>query len=56
VKCPPGIGIDDGAAVLFEGQQVIEVVTSRPAAKAYQVKLEENGQIIEELLETRYLC
>ena len=52
---PPGVGIDDGAAVLFEGQQVIEVVTSRPAAKAYQVKLED-GQIVEESIETRYLC
>ena len=54
-ELPPGFGIDDGAAVLFEGQHVIEVVTSRPAAKAYQVKLED-GQIIEESIKTRYLC
>jgi dipeptidase E len=54
-ELPPGIGIDDGAAVLFEGQKVVEVVSSRPAAKAYQVKLEEDGQIAEEPLETRYL-
>lgn len=54
-ELPPGIGIDDGAAVLFEGQQVVEVVSSRPAAKAYQVKLEKDGQISEEPLETRYL-
>lgn len=54
-ELPPGIGIDDGAAVLFEGQQVVEVVSSRPEAKAHQVKLEEDGQIAEEPLETRYL-
>lgn len=53
-EIPPGVGIDDGAAVLFEGQKVIEVVTSRPAAKAYQVKLED-GQIIEESIKARYL-
>jgi dipeptidase E len=55
-ELPFGIGIDDGAAVLFEEQQVIEVVASRPAAKAYQIKREEDGQIIEEPLKTRYLC
>jgi dipeptidase E len=54
-KLPPGIGIDDGAAVLFEGQQIIEVVASRPAAKAYRVKRGNEGQVIEEPLETRYL-
>jgi dipeptidase E len=54
-ELPSGIGIDDGAAVLFEGQQVVEVVSSRPAAKAYQVKLEKDGQIAEEPLKTRYL-
>jgi len=54
-ELPPGIGIDDGAAVLFEEQQIIEVVSSRPAAKAYQVKLEGDGQIAEEPLKARYL-
>jgi dipeptidase E len=56
VELPLGIGIDDGVAVLFEGQQVIEVVASRPAAKAYQIKREEDGHVIEEPLETKYLC
>jgi dipeptidase E len=54
-ELPLGIGIDDGAAVLFHGQKMIEVVASRPAAKAYQLKRDQDGQIIEELLETRYL-
>lgn len=55
-ELPPGIGIDDGAAVLFEEQQIVEVVTSRTTAKAYQVKLEEDGQVSEEPLEARHLC
>ncbi|MBE9171370.1 peptidase E [Pleurocapsales cyanobacterium LEGE 06147] len=54
-ELPPGVGIDDGAAVLFEGQEIVEVVASRPAAKAYQVKLEKNGQVVEEPLTIRYL-
>ncbi|MBE9013530.1 peptidase E [Pseudanabaenaceae cyanobacterium LEGE 13415] len=55
-ELPPGIGIDDGAAVLFEGQQIVEVVASKPTAKAYRVKLGDDGQIAEESLETKYLC
>ena len=53
-QLPPGIGIDDGAAVLFEGKQIIEVVASRAEATAYEVKLE-NKQIIENSIATRYL-
>jgi dipeptidase E len=53
-QLPPGIGIDDGAAVLFEGKQIIEVVASRAEATAYQVKLE-NEQIIENPISARYL-
>jgi len=54
-ELPPGIGIDDGAAVLFEGQKIVEVVASRAGANAYRVKLE-SGQIIEELLEAKLLA
>ena len=53
-RIPSGIGIDDGAAVLFEGQQIIEVVASRPKAKAYKVKLEE-GELMEQSIAARYL-
>jgi dipeptidase E len=53
-ELPPGIGIDDGSAVLFEGQKIVEVVASRAGANAYRVKLE-SGQIIEELLEAKLL-
>lgn len=55
-ELPPGIGIDDGAAVLFKEQEIVEVVTSRTTAKAYQVKLKEDGQISEEPVEARCLC
>jgi dipeptidase E len=54
-ELPPGIGIDDGAAVLFEEQQIIEVVASKTTAKAYRVK-KEDGQISEEPVEARCLC
>jgi dipeptidase E len=53
-ELPSGIGIDDGAAVLFENRQIVEVVSSRATASAYRVKIED-GQITEEQLETRYL-
>lgn len=53
-QLPAGIGIDDGAAVLFKGQQIVEVVASRPEAKAYKVELK-NGEIIEKPIAARYL-
>lgn len=42
-QLPSGIGIDDGAAVLFEDEQLTEVVVSQPQARAYRVTLESNG-------------
>jgi hypothetical protein len=53
-EIPAGVGIDDGAAVLFEGQQVVEVVSSRITSKAYQVSLD-NDRVVEQELLTRYL-
>jgi dipeptidase E len=50
------IAIGGGAAVLFQGQQIVEVVASKPTAKAYQIKRGNDGQVVEEPLETRYLC
>jgi len=47
---PPGIAIDDGAAVRFEGTEPAEVVTARPGATAYRV-----GADGEEPLEARTL-
>lgn len=53
-KLPNGIGIDDDAAVLFEEQQIVEVVASKPTANAYRVELR-HEEIYEEPLPTRYL-
>jgi peptidase E len=35
---PPGYAADDGAALLFEGQQVADLVASRPRARGYRVE------------------
>ena len=51
---PAGIGIDDGVAVLFEGQKLAEAVASRPNAKAYQVQLKD-GKVVESSLPIRQL-
>ncbi|MDQ4070538.1 MAG: peptidase E, partial [Actinomycetota bacterium] len=34
-RLPPGYGVDDGAAVHFAGTERVEVVSSRPSARAY---------------------
>jgi dipeptidase E len=47
---PPGIAIDDFAAVRFEGTELTEVLTTRKGARAYRVS--RDG---EELLEARLL-
>ena len=51
---PAGIGVDDGVAVLFEGEEIAEAVATRQGAKAYSVQLE-NKQIVEAPIETRML-
>ncbi len=35
---PGGYGVDDGAALVFHGTELTEVVTSRPDARAYRVE------------------
>jgi len=40
---PPGIAIDDGAAVLFNGTELAEVVASREGATAYRVSPGRDG-------------
>jgi dipeptidase E len=51
---PPGYAADDGAALHFVGGRLREVVTSRPEAGAYRVRLK-NGRVVERRLPTRYL-
>jgi peptidase E len=51
---PAGYAAEDGAALRFVGAELVEVVASRPEARAY--KLEQRGnQVIETRLATRYL-
>jgi dipeptidase E len=51
---PAGFAAEDGAALRFVGDELIEVVASRPEARAY--KLERRGsRVLETTLETRYL-
>jgi dipeptidase E len=51
---PAGFAAEDGAALRFVGDELVEVVASRPEARAY--KLERRGsQILETRLATRYL-
>jgi peptidase E len=49
-----GYALDDGAALHFIGDGLAHVVSSRPAARAFHVR-SENGTIIEESLQTRFL-
>jgi dipeptidase E len=51
---PPGYAADDGAALHFVGQNLVEVVTSRRAAKAYRLELHDNG-VDEQELTSRFL-
>jgi dipeptidase E len=44
-ELPPGIGIDDGVAVLHRNQAIAEVVSSRAGATAYRVA-KASGRIV----------
>jgi hypothetical protein len=50
-----GWGADDGAALVFAGTQLEEVVASRPHASAVRVERTAGGGIDERRLEARYL-
>ena len=34
---PPGIAADDGVAIVYRGAELVEIVSSRPAARAWRV-------------------
>jgi peptidase E len=51
---PAGYAADDGAALHFRGQELVEVVSSRREAGAYRVRLVD-GQIMETPLTVRFL-
>ncbi len=51
---PSGYGAEDGAALRFVGDELVEVVSSRPEARAY--RLERRASLVRETrLATRYL-
>jgi dipeptidase E len=50
-----GWAADDGAALVFAGEELIEVVSSRPQAHAYRVERSADGGVSERALAVRYL-
>jgi dipeptidase E len=52
---PPGYGVDDGAALVFEDRELVEVVASRPDAGAWRVEPDGAGGAVETPLPVRYL-
>jgi hypothetical protein len=50
----PGYALEDGAALHFSGDEIHQVVVSRPGARAYRVALAGN-QVKEEALPAEYL-
>jgi peptidase E len=51
-----GWAADDGAALVFEGTELVEVVASRPGAGAYRVERSLDGGVNERALPARYLA
>jgi peptidase E len=52
---PAGYAADDGAALIFHGTDLAEVVTSRPDARGYRVERGSAGKAVETVLPARYL-
>jgi hypothetical protein len=50
-----GWAADDGAALVFSGTELIEVVASQPEAGAYRVQRTSDGSVSERALPARYL-
>ena len=50
----PAYAADDGAALHFIGDEVAQVVASRPGARAYRVELR-HGHVVTTQLATRFL-
>lgn len=57
IKCgfPATLALDDGAAAHFVGTRLVEVVSSRPKARAMRIALV-NGAIVEKAIAVRYLA
>lgn len=51
-----GYAASDGAALHFVGTELEDVIASRPDARAYFVRRDDNGEVVERELPTRYLA
>jgi peptidase E len=51
----PGFAVDDGAALLFEGQRLSSCVASRADARVIRVRLDEHGRLAEGEMPIRLL-
>jgi peptidase E len=54
-ELPPGYAVDDGAALVFRGTELVEVVAERAEARAYRVERGPDGTAIETPIEARFL-
>ena len=54
-ELPPRVAADDGAALVFRGTELAEVVAERPEARAYRVERGADETAIETLIEARFL-
>lgn len=52
---PPGYGVDDGAALVFRGTELVEVVAALPGAGAFRVEAAD-GSAVESELPARLLA
>lgn len=50
-----GFGVDDGAALVFRGAELSEIVSSRPEAGAHRIERDTDGGVAERALEVRFL-
>jgi hypothetical protein len=51
---PGGVAADDGAALMYEGTELVEVVASRPAACAHRLQAVDS-ELHVEVSQARYL-
>jgi peptidase E len=53
-ELPGGVAADDGAALMYEGTELVEVVSSRPAACAHRLQAVDS-ELHVEVIQARYL-
>lgn len=54
-RLAPGIAVDDHAAAVFDGPDLVEIVAAHPGPTAYRVGLDPDGRVVETPLEARVL-